>query len=145
MPLEGYEALSKVIINPVTSAIDSNIVAGNIKAGTTILGVTGTYDNRKPEETAARTYTENGTYIIEPTSTDKVITEATVTVNVPDLTAMFSRLQSTEKVFYYDGDDGADYSEIIAALPDGWTARALHSLVVDITPNEATFNVNVTN
>ena len=145
MPLEGYEALSKVIINPVTSAIDSNIVAGNIKSGTTILGVTGTYDNRKPEETATRTYTENGTYTIEPTSTDKVITGATVTVNVPDLTAMFSRLQSTEKVFYYDGDDGADYSSIIAALPDGWTARALHSLVVDITPNEATFNVNVTN
>ena len=145
MPLEGYEALSKVIINPVTSAIDSNIVAGNIKAGTTILGVTGTYDNRKPEETTSRTYTENGTYTIEPTSTDKVITGATVTVNVPDLTAMFSRLQSTEKVFYYDGDDGADYSSIIAALPDGWTARALHSLVVDITPNEATFNVNVTN
>lgn len=145
MPLEGYEALSKVIINPVTSAIDSNIVAGNIKAGTTILGVTGTYDNQKPEETAARTYTENGTYTIEPTSTDKVITGATVTVNVPDLTAMFSRLQSTEKVFYYDGDDGADYSEIIAALPDGWTARALHSLIVDITPDAATFNVNVTN
>lgn len=145
MPLEGYEALSKVIINPVTSAIDSNIVAGNIKAGTTILGVTGTYDNQKPEETASRTYTENGTYTIKPTSTDKVITEATVTVNVPDLTAMFSRLQSTEKVFYYDGDDGADYSEIIAALPNGWTARALHSLVVDITPDAATFNVNVTN
>ena len=144
-PETGYEALSKVIINPVTPAIDTNIVAGNIKAGTTILGVTGTYDNQKPEETAARTYTENGTYTIKPTSTDKVITEATVTVNVPDLTAMFSRLQSTEKVFYYDGDDGADYSSIIAALPDGWTARALHSLVVDITPNEATFNVNVTN
>ena len=145
IPLEGYEALSKVIINPVTSAIDSNIVAGNIKAGTTILGVTGTYDNRKPEETATRTYTENGTYTIEPTSTDKVITGATVTVNVPDLTAMFSRLQSTEKVFYYDGDDGADYSSIIAALPDGWTARALHGLVVDITPDGATFNVNVAN
>ena len=145
MPLEGYEALSKVIINPVTSDIDSNIVAGNIKEGVTILGVTGTYDNRKPEETTSRTYTENGTYTIEPTSTDKVITEATVTVNVPNLTTMFSRLQSSEKVFYYDGDDGADYSSIIAALPDGWTAKAMHSLIVDITPNEATFNVNVTN
>lgn len=142
-PETGYEALSRVVVNPVTSAIDSNIVADNIKAGTTILGVTGTYDNRKPEETTSRTYTENGTYTIEPTSTDKVITEATVTVNVPDLTAMFSRLQSTEKVFYYDGDDGADYSSIIAALPDGWTARALHSLVADITPDEATFNVSV--
>ena len=144
-PEAGYEALSRVVINPVTSDIDSNIVAGNIKEGVTILGVTGTYDNRKPEETTSRTYTENGTYTIEPTSSNKVITGATVTVNVPNLTTMFSRLQSSSKIFYYDGDDGADYSEIIAALPDGWTAKAMHSLVVDITPNEATFNVNVTN
>lgn len=144
-PEAGYEALSRVVINPVTSDIDSNIVAGNIKEGVTILGVTGTYNNQKPEETASRTYTENGTYTIEPTATGKVITEATVTVNVPNLTTMFSRLQSSSKVFYYDGDDGADYSEIIAALPDGWTAKAMHSLIVDITPDGATLNVNVTN
>lgn len=39
----GYTALSRVTVNPVTSAIDSNIQAGNIKSGVTILGVTGTY------------------------------------------------------------------------------------------------------
>ena len=32
-----------VTVNAVTSAIDDNIVAGNIKSGVTILGVEGTY------------------------------------------------------------------------------------------------------
>lgn len=38
-----YYGLRHVYINPVTSSIDSNIVAGNIKDGVTILGVTGNY------------------------------------------------------------------------------------------------------
>lgn len=38
-----YYGLSQVTVNPVTSSIDSNIVAGNIKDGVTILGVTGNY------------------------------------------------------------------------------------------------------
>lgn len=37
------DGLSSVTVNAVTSSIDSNITAGNIKNGTTILGVTGTY------------------------------------------------------------------------------------------------------
>lgn len=40
----GYSGLSKVTISGVTSAIDSNISAGNIKKDVAILGVTGTYD-----------------------------------------------------------------------------------------------------
>lgn len=39
----GYE-LASVTINPVTSSIDSNIQAGNIKKDVTILGVTGTME-----------------------------------------------------------------------------------------------------
>lgn len=35
--------LTKVTVSAVTSAIDSNIAAGNIKSGVTILGVTGSY------------------------------------------------------------------------------------------------------
>lgn len=38
------DGLSKVTVNPVTSSIDSNIKAGNIKKDVTILGVTGTYE-----------------------------------------------------------------------------------------------------
>ena len=37
----GYSGFGRVIANPVTSAIDANIQAGNIKEGVTILGTTG--------------------------------------------------------------------------------------------------------
>lgn len=37
------DGLSSVTVNAVTSSIDSNITAGNIKTGVSILGVTGTY------------------------------------------------------------------------------------------------------
>lgn len=39
----GYDGLGTVTVSAVTAAIDANIVAGNIKAGVDILGVTGTY------------------------------------------------------------------------------------------------------
>lgn len=38
------DGLSSVTVTPVTSSIDSNIAAGNIKKGISILGVTGTFD-----------------------------------------------------------------------------------------------------
>ena len=38
------DGLSSVTVNPVTNDIDSNIAAGNIKSGVTILGVEGTFD-----------------------------------------------------------------------------------------------------
>lgn len=47
-PDTGYTGLSKVKVNAVTSSIDPNIAAGNIKDGVTILGVTGSYV--KPDE-----------------------------------------------------------------------------------------------
>lgn len=39
-PVDGWD---EVNVSAVTSAIDSNIVAGNIKSGVNILGVTGSY------------------------------------------------------------------------------------------------------
>ena len=42
-PSSGH-AYKKVEVSAVTAAIDSNIVAENIKEGVTILGVLGTYD-----------------------------------------------------------------------------------------------------
>lgn len=38
------KGIKEIIINPVTSSIDANIVAENIKSGVTILGVTGDYE-----------------------------------------------------------------------------------------------------
>lgn len=42
-PTSPYNGFSSFTVNAVTAAIDSNIVAGNIKEGITILGVQGTY------------------------------------------------------------------------------------------------------
>jgi len=44
-PDENYVGLSAVAIGAVTSAIDANITAGNIKKDVTILGVTGTLES----------------------------------------------------------------------------------------------------
>lgn len=41
---QGYTGLGTVTVNAVTSSIDNNISAGNIKKDVTILGVTGSYD-----------------------------------------------------------------------------------------------------
>lgn len=43
-PNPGYDGLGRVDINAVTSSIDPNILAENIKKNIDILGVTGTYD-----------------------------------------------------------------------------------------------------
>lgn len=39
----GYDGLNQVTVSAVTSSIDSDITAGNIKSGVNILGVEGTY------------------------------------------------------------------------------------------------------
>ena len=40
----GTDGYNPIIVNAVTSSIDANIIAGNIKSGVNILGVTGTYE-----------------------------------------------------------------------------------------------------
>lgn len=42
-PSGDVDGWNKVLVVPVDASIDANIVAGNIKNGVTILGVTGTY------------------------------------------------------------------------------------------------------
>lgn len=42
-PDDGFDAFSKITIEAVTSNIDENIVASNIKSGVDILGVSGTF------------------------------------------------------------------------------------------------------
>lgn len=41
---QGYTGIGTATVQPVTSNIDQNIVAGNIKKNVTILGVTGTLE-----------------------------------------------------------------------------------------------------
>ena len=49
----GKNALTSVTVNAVTSAIDNNITAGNIKNGVTILGVQGSYEGTDTSDATA--------------------------------------------------------------------------------------------
>ena len=57
---ENVDGYSPVVVSAVTSSIDANIVAGNIKNGVTILGVTGSYSGTTPSGTI--NITTNGTH-----------------------------------------------------------------------------------
>ena len=62
-PTEG-SVFSGGTVRAVTSAIDDNIVAGNIKEGVTILGVAGSHKGEKPEES----------FNVQPTTSEQTIT-----------------------------------------------------------------------
>ena len=64
-PTSPYNGFSQVTLNAVTSAIDSDIIAGNIKSGVTILGVTG---NITPASFTTST--------ISPSTTQKTVSPA---------------------------------------------------------------------
>lgn len=57
---EGVDGYSPVNVSAVTSAIDANITAGNIKKDVEILGVTGSYEGQTP--TGTMYIISNGTY-----------------------------------------------------------------------------------
>jgi hypothetical protein len=70
----GYNGLSKVVVGAVTSSIDSNIKATNIKTGVSILGVTGTL---------VEGITPSGTLNITSNGTHNVTNYANANVNIP--------------------------------------------------------------
>lgn len=78
----GYSGIGTVDVLPVTSSIDANITAGNIKKDVSILGVTGSYDPQPDLETKTVTYTTNDTYTITPTAGKDGMSSVEVTVNV---------------------------------------------------------------
>ena len=100
-PDEEYEGLSRVTIYGVTSDIDSNIQAGNIKSGVTILGVNGTYEGQvinnqdktvdpstnSQSITADEGYTGLGTVTINPVNaksgSDRITQNGTYTFDGP--------------------------------------------------------------
>lgn len=76
-PSTGYTGLDKVTVNAVTSAIDANIAAGNIKSGVTILGVSGSVVELAGETKEVTPTTAEQT--ITPTGTGKnALTSVTV-------------------------------------------------------------------
>ena len=63
-PTSPYNGLISVTVNAVTSSVDANITAGNIKDGVTILGIQGTYTGSGITPTGTKNITANGVYDI---------------------------------------------------------------------------------
>lgn len=57
LPDNGYNGITKITLNPVTSSIDENIIASNIKQGVSILGVTGTLEIKADPVLQSKTIT----------------------------------------------------------------------------------------
>ena len=64
----GYDCLGEVTVRAVTSSIDSNITASNVRSGTEILGVLGTLVEAKPEQTKTATLSTSGNVLITPST-----------------------------------------------------------------------------
>lgn len=82
---EGTDGYSPVNVTAVTSSIDANIVAGNIKKDVNILGVTGSYEGNVP--TGTMYIISNGTYNVA----DKAIANVQVPTTAPDYYIAFSK------------------------------------------------------
>lgn len=104
-PSSGHNGITEVNVAAVTSSIDSNIQAGNIKKDVSILGVTGTL-NEGITPTGELAITSNGTY--------NVTDYATANVNVPE--KQLGTKTITENGIYKATDDNLDgYSEVKVA------------------------------
>lgn len=95
----GYSGFGTLTVNPVTSSIDSNISADNIKSGVTILGIEGSCVESNP---TTATFSKNGTYT--PTGAYNGFNSVTVSVPLVELPAITP--STSEQVFTHPNYGG---------------------------------------
>lgn len=102
-PDQGYDGMSSVTVNAVTSAIDENIIPTNIRSGKTILGVQGNLEPDKPDQSKT----------VNPSTSQQVVVADTgyelaqVTVNAMNLQSKDISI-STNGTTTIEADQGYD-------------------------------------
>lgn len=124
--VDQYHGYSPVTVGAVTSSIDSNIVAGNIKSGVSILGVTGTLTELKGQ---TKTITANGTYT--PDSGYNGFTSVTVNINTVNNTNLTVTPKTTSQSFTpaspYTGYGNVTVNAVTSAIDSNITAANIKS------------------
>lgn len=148
-PDTGYTGLNKVTVAGVTSAIDANITAENIKKDTTILGVTGSLEPKSslvdvvPNVGYSKILIKTRESISDPfIYTTYSFTPSISTTPVQDLEYILAELQSTTTITisYNDTVDEALNLEVGTGGSEG-TVDFIFNIVQntnDTTPTELT-------
>ena len=149
-PDTGYE-LASVTVNGVTSAIDSNITAGNIKKDVSILGVTGTYEGGS-SSSGAKIFATEQQMQADPTRTlgDLAIVYGTTEKGM-DADSVFSRARFPSVVVldspftdnYLDFqlssvDTSTYYSVSVSLTTTQFTVRDYEEISITYTSSDAT-------
>ena len=102
-PDAGYDGLQSVTVTGVTSEIDSNITADNIKKDVTILGVTGTLESGIIP-TGTINISDNGTYDVTDKATAVVAVggkDYRYKTGTPDVAGLTAIGWDTDSIGYY--------------------------------------------
>ena len=122
----GYSGYGTVSVGAVTKSIDSNIVAGNIKSGVSILGVTGTLTELKGQ---TKTITANGTYTPDAGYTG--FGKVTVNINTVNNTNLTVTPKTTSQSFTpaspYTGYGKVTVNAVTSAIDSNITAANIKS------------------
>ena len=112
-----YSGLSSVTIAPVTSDIDPDIQAGNIKRGVEILGVTGTFDGGSLQSKTVNSSTSTQT--VEPDNGNYGLSSVTVNPYTLESKAQTIKLNGTYSFTptSADGLSSVDISVNVADIP----------------------------
>ena len=155
-PDAQYNGLTSVTVNAVTSAIDSNIVADNIKKDVSILGVTGTYTPEEEIDTSDATATANqilegatayvngqkitGTLPLFPNTSTFTVDNAGVTNNTEDSTLELTTINTLKQTLdsNLNMKFSAPYADITTAI--GLTADKIVSgnTILDVAGTAST-------
>jgi hypothetical protein len=130
-PSSGKNAITQATVEAVTSSIDSNIIAGNIKKDVTILGVTGTVEEG---------ITPTGTINITENGTIDVTNYASAEVNVQSSVIGIPREITSQGIYSMPLS-----SDFIFKLPDSVTTIGSYSLAYAFHSCNKLVSVNFNN